>query len=134
MSGKYYFHQLPKADLRIIVLGIVLFLSGLLPVVQYQKHEAAVRYLKNATLNNLGLKSGGSKQTMELFRRASELYDAHLKAGPRHFTSPTFAALPLLFLTVKRTSTVLSYLRSSTYRTLFISELNDDYYDYYLNF
>ena len=30
-------------------------------------------------MNNLTLKNGGTKQTMELFRRASELYDEKMK-------------------------------------------------------
>jgi hypothetical protein len=38
-----------------------------------------VKYLKIATLNNLTLKNGGSKQTLELYRRASEMYDEKVK-------------------------------------------------------
>jgi len=81
VSGQYIYQQLPKADVRIILLGIVLFFSILLPVVQYQKWESAVKFLRNATSNNLGLKNGGSKQTQELFRRACEIYEQRIKAA-----------------------------------------------------
>lgn len=41
---------------------------------QYQKWQRAVGYLRYATINNLGLKNGGTKETLELFRRAEELF------------------------------------------------------------
>jgi hypothetical protein len=47
--------------------------------IQFQKYDRVVKYLKIATLNNLTLKNGGSKQTQELFRRATELYDEYIK-------------------------------------------------------
>jgi hypothetical protein len=53
---------------------VILFFSVLLPIVQYQKWQRAVGYLRHATINNLGLKNGGSKGTLELFRRAEEQY------------------------------------------------------------
>ena len=53
-----------------------MFFSFLLPIVQYQKHQRAVNYLTHATINNLGLKNGGTKETMELYRRAEELFKA----------------------------------------------------------
>lgn len=81
VSGQYIYQQLPKADVRIIILGIILFFSIFLPVIQYQKWESAVKYLRNATANNLGLKNGGSKQTQELFRRACEMYEQRIKAA-----------------------------------------------------
>ena len=37
--------------------------------------------LKNAVTNNLGVKSGGSKKTQEMFLEASLLYDAYTKEG-----------------------------------------------------
>lgn len=61
--------------------GIVLFLSVLLPVVQYQRYLTAIQYLTNATMNNLSLRSGGTKQTTELFQRASEAYEVHMRNG-----------------------------------------------------
>lgn len=79
VSGQHFIRQLPKTDVRLILLGIILFFSGLLPVVQYQRYEEAVKYLKYATSNNLGLKSGGTKQTLELYRRACDLYEAKIK-------------------------------------------------------
>lgn len=47
-----------------------------MPIVQYQKWQSAVKYLQYASLHNLGLKNGGTKQTIELHRRALEKYDA----------------------------------------------------------
>ena len=81
MTGKHYFRKLPDADIRLIVAGVVLFLSVLLPVVQHQRYMTAINYLTTATLNNLPLRNGGSKQTMELFQRASDQYEAHLREG-----------------------------------------------------
>ena len=39
VSGRFYFKQLPDADIRVIVLFFVLFFSVLLPVVQYQRYQ-----------------------------------------------------------------------------------------------
>jgi hypothetical protein len=56
-------------------------------VVQYQKWEKAVKYLKTATLNNLSLKAGGSKQTIELYNRAVKEYEEYIKEGLFLFNS-----------------------------------------------
>ncbi len=75
MTGKFYYRQLPQADVRFIIFGLVLFFSILLPIVQYQKWQSAVKYLCYASLNNLPLKAGGTKQTVEIYRRAVEKYE-----------------------------------------------------------
>ena len=51
------------------------------PVTQFQKWEQTVKYLKHATSNNLGLRSGGTRQTLELYRRVTDLYEARIKQG-----------------------------------------------------
>ena len=64
-------------------------------MVQYQRYESAVKYLTHATFNNLGLRSGGTKQTLELHRRAVDIYEAEIKSGileaalPLHCIRPT---------------------------------------------
>jgi hypothetical protein len=75
VTGKFYYRQLPKADVRLIIFGLILFFSILLPIVQYQKWQTAVNYLRYASLNNLPLKAGGTKQTVEIYRRAVEKYE-----------------------------------------------------------
>lgn len=60
---------------------LILFFSVLLYVVQYQKWQRAVDYLRHATINNLGLKNGGSKETLELFRRAEDLFKERYHDG-----------------------------------------------------
>lgn len=70
---------MPKTDVRIVLFVAALLISWLFHTIQKQKYEKVVKFLNNATVNNLGLRNGGTKQTMELFRRASELYDAHIK-------------------------------------------------------
>lgn len=44
-----------------------------------EKYHKAVSYLKKGTLENLSLKNGGSKQTLELYRRAAAEYDEQIK-------------------------------------------------------
>ena len=78
VTGKFYYRQLPKADVRAIVAGLVLFLSILLPVVQYQKWKRATDFLRFAATSNLSLQAGGTKATMELHRRAVEAYEARV--------------------------------------------------------
>lgn len=79
MSGQHYYRNLPKSDVRVIILVVVALLSWFFHSVQYSKYERAVKFLKNAAENNLSLKNGGTKQTIELYRRASEMYDEHVK-------------------------------------------------------
>ncbi len=80
-TGKYYYRQLPQTDVRWIIAVIVIVLSVLLPSVQYQRYQTALAYLRYATVNNLTIKEGGSKQTMTLFLRASAEFEAKLSAG-----------------------------------------------------
>ena len=65
--------------MRIVLLLTVLLISGLLHFNQQQRYKFIVEKLKTTTLNNAGPKNGGTKQTIELYRRASEQYDAHIK-------------------------------------------------------
>lgn len=46
-------------------------------VVQYQRWEKAVSYLKHATFNNLALKNGGTKETLAMYNRAVAQYEEH---------------------------------------------------------
>ncbi len=81
MTGKHYFRKLPQADIRFIIAGIIIFLSVLLPCVQYQRYETALKYLRYATVNNLNMKTGGTKQTMELYKTAYENFEQLKRQG-----------------------------------------------------
>ena len=70
---------IPKSDVRIVLALVVVLISWLLHIIQYQKYERVVKYLRTATLNNLGPKNGGTKQTVELYKRAAELYETRVK-------------------------------------------------------
>lgn len=48
-----------------------------------EKYRKAVKFLKKGTLENLSLKNGGSKQTLELYRRAAAEYDEQIKECKR---------------------------------------------------
>jgi hypothetical protein len=52
----------PKADVKFVILGALLFLSLLQPLSQWNKHQQAVKYLRTASLNGWGLTQGGTKQ------------------------------------------------------------------------
>jgi hypothetical protein len=65
----------------VIAIGLVIALSILFYVVQLQRHDRVVKYLIYATVNNLPVKAGGTKQTMELFQRAVAQYEEALKEG-----------------------------------------------------
>jgi hypothetical protein len=58
---------------------VVLLLSWFFHTIQYEKYNKVVRYLKDATLNNLPLKEGGNEQTMELHRRAKNEYEKQVQ-------------------------------------------------------
>ena len=76
---------MPKSDVRVVIVVVLLLISWFFHTIQQQKYEKAVKYLKAATSSNLTLKNGGTKQTMELFKRASDLYDQHIaQCTPHH--------------------------------------------------
>jgi len=80
VSGEHYIRNVPYSDVRIVFTVVILLISWFMHVMQNQKHERAVKFLYSATLNNLGVKNGGSKQTLELYRRASDRYDKEVRA------------------------------------------------------
>ena len=75
------YRALPQADVRVILAAIVLFLSVLLPLIQYQRWQTALKYLRVMTVNNYTVKEGGSKQTMELHQRALQMYETSVTGG-----------------------------------------------------
>ncbi len=87
VSGHYIMKKLPQTDVGIIIAVIIIFFSILLPWNQQQKYEQAIRFLKEATINNLTLKNGGTKQTIELFRRAKERYETKMAEDNKLNTS-----------------------------------------------
>jgi DnaJ family protein C protein 25 len=79
VSGFHYMKNLPKSNVWLVLLVVFGLFSWFLHVVQYQKYEKVVKYLKVATLNNLSPKNGGSKQTMELHQSAVRRYNDYVK-------------------------------------------------------
>lgn len=91
MSGQHYYRNLPKADVRLILVIVVGLISWFMHAVQSSKYQRACNFLKQTTLQNLSLKNGGTKQTLELYRRASELYDEHVQQCNILFSSASLA-------------------------------------------
>lgn len=78
--------------MRLILIIVVALISWFFHHIQYQKYDKLVKYLKYAILNNLTLKNGGSKQTMDLFARASEVYEEHIKERKSRMQALLFVA------------------------------------------
>lgn len=79
VSGKHYYRSIPKSDVTIVLLVVILIITAFLYVVQYEKWKRITKYIKNAAENNLNPKQGGTKQTQEIYLRAVELYSNHMK-------------------------------------------------------
>ena len=80
VSGTHYYRNLPKSDVRIILFLLLCLFSFLLHTLQYQRWEFAVKTLTKLSITNAGVKSGGTKESQEIFRRASLLYDSKIAA------------------------------------------------------
>lgn len=77
VSGHHYVKAVPKSNVFVVVLGALLLISWFFHVVQYQRWEKASTYLKHATLNNLALKNGGTKETAAMYNQAVAKYEDH---------------------------------------------------------
>ena len=109
--------NMPKSDVRVVILVVLLLVSWFFHTIQYQKYEKAIKFLKFATLNNLNLKNGGTKQTMELFRRATELYDQEIAQSELTFS--LFLLKPF-FLLQYQSSTYFIYIYIYALMCIFI--------------
>ena len=79
MSGTHYYRNLPKSDARIIILILIILFSILQYHLQNERHEQAVKTLVKSSICNVGVKNGGSRESQEIFKRASEMYAAKTK-------------------------------------------------------
>lgn len=79
VSGQHYIQNMPKSDVRLVLLLVIGLISWLMHTLQMQRYNKIVKLLYNCTLNNLGSKNGGTKQTMDLHKRASDIYDEYIK-------------------------------------------------------
>jgi hypothetical protein len=72
---------MPKSDVRLIFVVVVALVSWLMHAVQLQKYQRVVKYLKTAVANNLNERSGGTKQTMELYSKVVKKYNEEIQKG-----------------------------------------------------
>lgn len=81
VSGHYYFRKIPKSDVRIVLLIVILLISAFQYYYQKSKYMAFVKHLHLAVVNDLTEKQGGSKQTQELFVIAKDKYEETIQKG-----------------------------------------------------
>jgi curved DNA-binding protein CbpA len=62
VSGVHFYKSLPKTDVRFIIAGVVIMLSILLPILQHQRHEDAIRVVREGLPAN----SGGSPASLRM--------------------------------------------------------------------
>jgi hypothetical protein len=70
--------NVPKSNVAVVLGIFIALMSWLSYTLQNQKYQKVVKYLKDCTINNLGPNNGGTRETMELHRRALGLYEAHI--------------------------------------------------------
>ena len=70
---------LPKSPVTLVIIFVILIISGFMHAIQQQKYQKAIKFLKDKSKNNIPLKQGGTKHTMEIYRRACSLYEQKLK-------------------------------------------------------
>ncbi len=73
--------NMPHTDVRVVIFFALLLISWFFRHIQFSKYNKAVKFLTTSAAANLPLKSGGTPQTLELHKRACELYDNHMKGG-----------------------------------------------------
>jgi hypothetical protein len=93
VSGTHYFRNPPKIDYRITIIVLLGLFSILLHVLQYQRWEYAVKALSRASICNTSVRNGGTKEAQEIYRRATEQYDAKVaKLSKTELAAATEAA------------------------------------------
>lgn len=70
---------MPKSDVRLVILVVIGLISWFFHTIQNQKYQQLVKFLRHSVLNNLTLKNGGTKQTMELYKRAEIVYNDRIR-------------------------------------------------------
>lgn len=78
VSGHHYMRQLPKSDVRLVLLLVACLISAIMHVMQEQKHNNFLKHLKNTIADCANTKS--NLQTQALFDKAVELYEKKSKA------------------------------------------------------
>jgi len=72
--GHYFFMSAAAAtDIRLVVLGILIFISIFQPIIQNNKYNQAKSFLVKAATKGWNVKQGGTKATIELRRQAEEI-------------------------------------------------------------
>ena len=78
VSGHHYMRQLPKSDVRLVLLLVACIISAIMHVMQEQKHNNFLKHLKLTIADCANAKS--NLQTQALFEKAVELYEKKSKA------------------------------------------------------
>lgn len=75
VSGHHYLKALPKSPVLIVIFGFLLLISAFFHFIQLQKYQKAIKFLKDKSKNNIPLSQGGTKHTIEIYKRACILYE-----------------------------------------------------------
>ncbi|CAM9153396.1 unnamed protein product, partial [Ectocarpus fasciculatus] len=70
VSGVHFYKSIPKTDVRYIIAGVVILLSVLLPFLQHQRYEDAIRMVREGLTSN----NGGSTASMRLHHICMDKY------------------------------------------------------------
>lgn len=80
--GHYYLQQYyPKSNTLAVILFLLFVFSIMGPVIQQNNYKYACEMLASAAIRNKGLHEGGSRETMEIRRRALEQVKAKKMAN-----------------------------------------------------
>lgn len=80
--GHFYLQQYyPKSNTLLVILFLLLVFSIMGPVIQHSKYTHACAYLRTAAVKGWGLHEGGSRETLEIRRRALERLRDQGKGG-----------------------------------------------------
>lgn len=84
VSGTHYFRNLPKADVRLVLLIVIGLITWLIYSVKLQRYEKFVKKLKDLVIEEMNAPKSaedGDESIKQLFERALEHYGTSINAG-----------------------------------------------------
>ena len=75
VSGYHSIRDIPKSDLGLVLFGVVIIASIVMHYAANARHSEVTQKLKNAIFNNLGVKNGGTRETLQYHREAMKIYE-----------------------------------------------------------